>query len=359
MNGNSFNKEKTLVVKGVAITMMMWHHCFLNGRYSGYSIIFWPFVEGHITSIASFSKLCVALFAFVSGFGLCHSFRSTDPQHTNMWIYERIVRTLKGFWFVVILMWLLSMIIDQRPIHLYGFDQSLYLGIWNSAVDLLGLQNLFGSVSLSEDWWYMSAAVIYVIFTPFLIAGTSHFGGAAMLGLLFTLPRIAGTYPGVVHFLSFLPSFYMGILFSYYRLFEKWDMCTHKSSTTHSVVICLEIILVFLYYKFYGIAYEWQFWDVKWGLFLPIMVIFIKDVITMIPLLCKVLCYLGKHSSNIYWVHTFIRLYYLKDFIYGLKHFAIIVFTLLITSLACSIIIEHIKKLLNYDVLISKLFNLR
>ena len=66
-NGEGFTKVDSLVIKGVALLAMMWHHCFLSDRADGYDISYWPLSHGQVIQIASFLKICVPLFAFVSG----------------------------------------------------------------------------------------------------------------------------------------------------------------------------------------------------------------------------------------------------------------------------------------------------
>lgn len=54
------------VLKGVAILIMLWHHLFLRPEYNDIVI------HGHSIAqeIAIMCKVCVAIFVFVSGYGL-------------------------------------------------------------------------------------------------------------------------------------------------------------------------------------------------------------------------------------------------------------------------------------------------
>lgn len=61
-----FTKKDTALVKGVAILMMLFHHCFVSAeRYAGYEMDFFPLTESQTITIASFFKICVALFVFL------------------------------------------------------------------------------------------------------------------------------------------------------------------------------------------------------------------------------------------------------------------------------------------------------
>ena len=70
-----FTKKQSLAVKGVAILMMLWHHLFYPGNYAEFTLNCWPIMESQAVHIALFSKICVSLFAFISGYGLFLSYR--------------------------------------------------------------------------------------------------------------------------------------------------------------------------------------------------------------------------------------------------------------------------------------------
>ena len=106
--------EKSFITKGIAILMMMWHHCFLPGRYDGFSIVFWPLAENQVIHIANFCKICVSLFVFISGYGLFVSYTKQKQEAPSQWITERLGRTISGYWFVVVLVWIISNPRHQR-----------------------------------------------------------------------------------------------------------------------------------------------------------------------------------------------------------------------------------------------------
>ncbi len=79
------------------------------------------------------------------------------------------------------------------------------------------------------------------------------------------------------------------------------------------------------------------------------------EFIINIPLVSSILKLLGKHSMNIFLIHTFIRAIYLSDFIYSFYHFILITGVLLLVSLGSSILIEKIKEIIKYNFTIEKL----
>lgn len=96
----------------------------------------------------------------------------------------------------------------------------------------------------------------------------------------------------------------------------------------------------------------WGYYDV----FAPILLgACMMECYNIVPIICKPIGFIGKHSMNIFLIHTLIFEYYFMDFIYGFKHWLLILVALLVISLIVSIIIEYLKVLLGYNKLIKRI----
>lgn len=71
----------------------------------------------------------------------------------------------------------------------------------------------------------------------------------------------------------------------------------------------------------------------------------------------NIFSFLGKHSTNIFLMHTFIYYYYAKNFIYAPSKFILIFFLLLFCSIICSQFINLIKKIIKYDSIIDTIID--
>ena len=74
----TFTKRHTQIAKGVAILLMLYHHLFvIPERISveHFSLLDAVLPNAQIT-IATFCKLCVCIYIFLSGFGLYHQYKS-------------------------------------------------------------------------------------------------------------------------------------------------------------------------------------------------------------------------------------------------------------------------------------------
>lgn len=76
MDNFLFSKTDTSKVKGIAIIMMIFHHCFLSAaRYKGQIVLFMPFSEEFINDFALSMKICVAIFTFLSAYDMTLSYK--------------------------------------------------------------------------------------------------------------------------------------------------------------------------------------------------------------------------------------------------------------------------------------------
>ncbi len=359
---NSFSKHDSMIVKGVAIILLMFHHCISESALKDYPFIdFFPFDSSKWPLMVCNSfKLCVGMFIFITGFGLFKSFSKVQQSSKTIknWEAARLLKTLSGFWFVYILIFIISYHIDEYPILRYIDYPTKYEGLWLFAlIDFLGISNLIGTPTLIGTWWYMSAVVILTAVFPLLYNVGEKYGYFLTGLVLFIIPRLTDWgYPGAKNAYSFILAFLLGMVFAKYDVFGK--LSEFSIFKKHKIIS--DILLFFVYlYGFWLIvnysakierSYLWEFDYV----FVPLIVIlFSKRYLTRIPLLNKILQFIGKHSLNVFLVHTFIRYVYQGDYIYSFKYALLIPFVLLLISLGISVLIELVKKFIRYDKFVS------
>lgn len=355
MKDNSFTSKDSLALKGIAILMLMFHHCFMDAaRLEGYEISFFPFTQELVIDVSYMFKICVSFFAFISGYGLYLSAKSkcTDVKSTEKWIVSRIFKTLGGFWFVYVLVFISTQLYNGYPGKIYMGD-GLLRAVAYSITDFFGIANLMGTPSLILTWWYIGAAVIYVVVVPFIKSGMDKFGTVAMGILIFIIPRTIGNgFTGGTKPYAFLFTVFLGMVFARHDLFQKVDdIMLGKSKRVSEVLkfVVLALLLVIGFHWYVGLPMS-KFWEYQYGLYAVLAIIFAKKYIARIPGLRDALIYFGKHSMNVFLIHSFIRYVFLKDFIYSQGHFVVIALVLYFISLAISVlIIEPLKNLLRYD----------
>lgn len=340
--------------------MMLCYHCFLPvpGNFDGYSLSFFPFTATQVSDFATFCKICVCLFAFVSGYGLFFSFRKWRRVNPDCscarWLWQRYVRTFSSFWLIVVLCWIVCGLIDGRPKAIY-LNNSRIAAICYALLDIMGVSRIMGTPFLINTWWYMGAALIFIVTTPLLYEMLGRFGSTGTFLLLIIVPRVFIGYPGSTKPLSFLPVFSLGMIFAKNQIFDRIEAFINGRTGTH---ICLGAGFVFISVVLFFFDRRLPnnlFWDLKWGVFPIAYVICIFLTFIHFPVIKQILQFLGKHSANIFMVHTFIRDTYCRPFIYGQGHFLLVILTLLAISLLVSFLIEGLKKLILYGCFIAKL----
>ena len=80
------------------------------------------------------------------------------------------------------------------------------------------------------------------------------------------------------------------------------------------------------------------------GLLAFVISMLVIMLIRNLPVVNVVFSFLGKHSANMYMVHTFLFSYWFPQFIYVPKYAFLIFLLLLLCSLAISLALEFIKK---------------
>lgn len=352
-----FTKNDTNIVKGAAIIMMMLHHCFLAPeRYSGYEIEFGPVGEGYTVLVSAFFKICVGLFVFLSGYGISISLSRVDlndrKQCENQ-IKKRMLSLMSGYWFIYALSVIAALIIDRGMFTVYKnkfFPNSIIFVV----ADVLGLAELFGTPTFNGTWWYMSLAIIIVAIIPLFYLIYKKFGEFVPIMVTFILCYIfeKQNYDMVRWLLVMV----IGMICAERNLLVKWAQFRFiKKSEWADWLIKLIVytpIAVLLVFARQYCRYTMCFHDA----IIPVFYVFyIFAVVSKIPVIDKVLVFLGKHSMNIFLSHTFLRAYFLKDFLYSLKYPVVIVTVLTVLSLLLSIVIDLLKKYTGYDKLVNKL----
>ena len=106
MIDKNFSTETSTRLKGLAIIIMMYHHCFAAvSRFEKYQIDFSPFTQDTMVPILYYGKICVSIFAFITGYGLFMSLMHSDEKgdFAGKMALRRLIKLVGGFVFIYIL----------------------------------------------------------------------------------------------------------------------------------------------------------------------------------------------------------------------------------------------------------------
>lgn len=107
-----FDKVCSLKIKGIAIILMLFHHLFrIPDLYKGYEIIWFPLSENLVVSLADMSKICVALFVFISGYGMALKMKKS----AKVKFADQLINLISRFILLFIPIMIAGQFINQRP----------------------------------------------------------------------------------------------------------------------------------------------------------------------------------------------------------------------------------------------------
>ena len=344
--GTNLTRQDSLAIKGVAVIIMVIFHCFYEPAYYASPVDFSPFTQDFVIQLSWWGKLCVPMFAFISGYGLYLSYRHTTDS-PNGWLFKRWVKTFSGYWFVYVLVFVVTLIVVQYPIAKYGGNGGLR-AIACAVIDFFGLAKMFSTPTLCGAWWYMSAALLYICTIPLLVWAEERVGWFPILAFLIAFPRLA--IPGFafeMNPITFAPAMYLGLVFAKYGVFDKHDALCAKCNRI--ALFLVDTVLLIAAIVVYVRLYRPLFWEYHYTAAPVIFIIYLRRYVARAGFVGRALQFLGKHSMNVYLIHMVFQLVLIGEWIYSFTSMWLIPLVLFAVSLLTSLSIEALKKLVRYD----------
>ena len=363
-----FTKKNSLALKGIAIMMMVFHHCYASAdKYFGININFAPFSEHSIYLISNSCKICISLYAFVTGYGLFLSLKKiydSDYAQSDIsnWSICRYIKTMSGFWAVAVPSFIICQFIDGRTSNVF-FDDTTIKGIFKGvaaiAANLAGIGNLLKLPLFCDTWWYMSLAVVFIITAPFFVKLILKYNALSLLAFAFIVPRVFKVPYNANAFFSFLFIYLLGMLCAKHNWLVKIAnfKLFHNIYVSKFIKFILLTALIVLFMGFYQSLSPRRYFEFRFAVFPFVLIVYFYEFFLDVPYLSNILEYFGKHSQNIFLIHTLFRAFYFHDFVYSFGYWFIAPVLLFAMSLGASIILEMFKKLFRYDKLINHLIS--
>ena len=180
-----FTPQMTKILKGLGILLLLVHHALLPCEDAASAA---GIVTGNLISLG---KICVAVFALLSGFGMYSSWKMKGGNDPLRFSVLHILKLYGIFWATVIPLILLFGIPGGGFERTYGLHP-----VYFTLLDLFGLSYYAFSPMFVKSWWYLSAALLYYALFPVLAVFVRRFGKAALwAGLL--LPAVLFFVPGM------------------------------------------------------------------------------------------------------------------------------------------------------------------
>lgn len=325
---NGLSLKDTNALKGIALLLLLCHHLFYkqNGDYNDIVVIG---QHGLVQEFAIASKVCVAIFVFLSGYGLTKKYENTTLLTRDFYV-NRFVKLFMNFWLIWILFVPIGFLLGRT------FGEVYQHHIWLKAIiDFFGMAYGFGYYGINPTWWFMSCIIILYMLFPFLFKFRNCRIGLLLLSFIVIWIPFSIFNP----IKYYLTAFVAGILCSQDPLFNK---IISLRNVYAKIGVTLLSIACFLIRNF--IPYSLLFDSL-----LAICIVITYKLIVKSEGIIQCLMFLGKHSMNIFLFHTFIYYYYFRSLIYYSSNPLVIFITLLSICLIISIVIEYLKEMLHFE----------
>ncbi len=347
-----FTKKDTAIVKGIAIILMFMHHLFaypdrIKGS-SSYISLFSLYGINIEVLLALFGKICVAMFLFSSGFGMYKKVANHKSDIISI-IFKKLRELYTNYWIIFVIFIPISFLIGIR---IFDFNELF--------------DNLIGYKSTYDgEWWFFELYVLTLITFPITVKVIRDSSVISIINIILIsvgtrtiLPAIIRNdifmnfsksffYNEISFLLGWLPCFLVGCTFAKFNLFYKIKKI-FKDNKLDNIIIYTLICIVIIYIR-HRIDDSMDF-DY---LFAPIFII-ASDYVVRFLKLDKLFAILGKHSTNMWLIHSFFCYQYFQTLVYYPKVSIIVVIWLTILCLTCSWIIIYITQ--RYKKLVNKLF---
>ena len=356
-----FTKEHTMQMKGIAIIILLFHHCFLNAQrwatvpyeklattkgWGYYPISFAPFSSHTIQYLASFSKICVAMFVFMTGSGMWVSYESQKKKTTmSNYIKKRMVTLMTGFLIIFVVTEILA-IPTGRFIEVYGHD---FRSVVYMIIDALGLAKLLGTPLFCLTWWYMSLAIVLIMIFPFVHSIMEKYQWIVVVASII-VPRACG-FGQSTDLFRYLLAYTLGMYFAQHdllaRIKEKFMEQNVVGKLLSLIVSLIGLAVIIKCRQNAWIGWKYlDFWD---GFAAMYVIVLSYIYILNGKWIVKGLGFLGKHSMNIFLIHSFYRDVFFHKFTYSFYYAWLDYIVLMAISLVTSIVLEWFKKLIRYE----------
>lgn len=160
-------KKHSDILYGIAIILMLYHHLFVIPERIGdnyFSVIdhLFPFAVGSFTierRIATFGKICVAIYAFISGYGLCRRSSQNVGKEPIKKLVEDYRTTAKRYLNFVLKLFLAACLFVPVGCAI-GKESTPFREI---LLSVMGIRNKF-----CGSWWYALFYVGMLVYFPLL-----------------------------------------------------------------------------------------------------------------------------------------------------------------------------------------------
>ncbi len=152
-------RHDSSILYGVAILFMVFHHCFCLPERLNHDYIAVLGGFDFEARIAWIGKLCIAIYAFVSGYALAAISNINEETKLSGQLRSDLLVSLKQLWGLYSKFWLVFIV--YVPIGILFFQKP--------SEPAVIIRSLFlGSIKYNGEWWYVQQHIRFLMMFPLL-----------------------------------------------------------------------------------------------------------------------------------------------------------------------------------------------
>ena len=216
------SKRDSILIKGIAILCMFFHHLFYREtRYAEYGFTGLILNEDITLAIAKDLKVCVAVFAFIAGYGMIIKLKSAknfENITTIRWFVLNAVKTylglIKDTCFLIAIIVPVSVIFNlpKSPVAVWGSDGGTVEIIKGVLANMTGMAGFFRIPWFIKSWWYLKVAILFILLFPLLYMVLKRCGGVFLFLTVIITPLLLGVNLSKDNVWRYLPAFIYGMI---------------------------------------------------------------------------------------------------------------------------------------------------
>lgn len=346
----SFDKNATNLCKGIAISVLVYYHSF----GATYDLPFTKVFPTAFNILAPYGDFVIMMFVLLTGYGVgVQCLKSEKAKPFGAQIAHRTVHLYQQFWPVFLLTLIAAPFLASSPGTLadaYG-GGTLLQGTEYFIANALGLTHLIfggGVYTLNQTWWYMSLALVLTFVLPFFCFLQKKWGWKAFLLVFLAALLLPDT-----RYLPYMPGAMLGVCLAGSNGFVRI-----RDKSKNIIGLLLHFVLLFavllLWYRLRQHIIYPQLADtmLAWALCQ-----FTFDIFALIPVFREIFTFLGKHSANIFFMHSLIFPYWTitHDRVFAAKYDILIWAVIILLTLGLSTGLNWLKKVSRWDNAMNRL----
>lgn len=348
-------RQQSKILHGFAILMMLYHHLFTTPEALGvsYKSLLAFFSQDAEIRLAWFFKICVGIYAFTSGYGLCRLLKEKDQERKdehNLFAllkedYKVTIKQLfsfyKQYWLVFVIFVPIGFIFFGIPFDIEEF-----------VLNFIGIKSTYNGA-----WWYVFFYVKLLLILPlayrffYYVKDKSYIVMQVILYGIILVTFLAiylfdkELYSKIYNFLQmpFLYCFLMGIVIAKFNLYELCFKIFNKRKQIVYILGVLGMILCIaarIHMAKDALSVGFDF------IFVPVICFGFLSIVCLSKRLSQFFAFFGKYSTYMWLTHVFFYDKYAKSIVMSTRVSLGIYATLVVCSLLASMVLTYLYRII-------------